>query len=75
MEVKNGKRLVFDIMVGERFIATERMPITIDVILGYDGDEPIYDERKIYEYVLKRRPTLRHVNFDIYYYNAFKKNL
>ena len=70
MEIKSSKkRLVFDIMVGEQFVATERMPVTMDIINGYDGDRPIYNLGKIRQWILQRRPTLKHQEFQIYFDN------
>jgi hypothetical protein len=59
------KKLVFDIMVGDKFYRTMRMPITLDVIVGYDGEMPIYDIKKIEEWVLQKCPTLKHDNYRI----------
>ena len=59
------KKLTFDIMVGDRFYRTMRMPITLDVIVGYDGEIPIYDIKKIEEWVLQKCPTLKHDNYRI----------
>lgn len=59
--------LTFDVMVdgGQTFYRTFHMPITLDVIAGYDGDKPIIDAEKIEEYVLKKCPTLKHEKFRI----------
>ena len=53
------KKLVIDVMVGDRFYCTLRMPITFDVIEGYNakGGE-IINYNKIVAYVLEKRPTL-----------------
>lgn len=59
------KKLVFDIMVGDKFYRTMRMPITLDVIVGYDGEVPIYDMEKIESWVLQKCPTLKHDNYRI----------
>lgn len=59
------KKLTFDIMVGNRFYKTMRMPITIDMVVGYEGDKPIIDLDKIKEWVLQKCPTLKYDNFTI----------
>ena len=40
------KKLTFDIMVGDRFYKTMRMPITLDMVADYQGDQPIIDGEK-----------------------------
>ena len=47
------KGLTFEIMVGERFYSTMRMPITMDMVIDYQGEQPIIDGEKIKEWVLK----------------------
>ena len=59
------KGLTFDIMVGERFYRTMRMPITMDMVIDYQGEQPIIDGEKIKEWVLKKCPTLKYDNFTI----------
>lgn len=59
------KKLTFDIMVGNRFYKTMRMPITIDMVVVYEGDKPIIDLDKIKEWVLKKCPTLKYDDFTI----------
>jgi hypothetical protein len=59
------KGLTFDIMVGERFYSTMHMPITMDMVIGYQGEQPIIDGEKIKEWVLKKCPTLKYDNFTI----------
>lgn len=61
------KTLTFDIMVGDRFYKTMRMPITIDLIADYIGDKPVYDAKKIEQWVLKKCPTLKYDNFTIHF--------
>ena len=46
------KNLVFDIMVGERFYKTMHMPITMDMVIDYQGEQPIVNGEKIKEWVL-----------------------
>ena len=57
--------LVFDVMVDGRFYKTMRMPITIDVVVGYQGDKPIINGEKIKEWVLQKCPTLKYEKFTI----------
>lgn len=58
-------KLTFDIMSNDRFVCTMRMPITLDMITGYDGETPIVDARKIQQYVEQKRPSLKHVKYNI----------
>lgn len=59
------KTLTFDIMSNDRFVCTMRMPITLDMIIDYDGDKPILNADKIKEYVEEKRPTLKYVKYNI----------
>lgn len=60
------KRIIkFDVMNDGRFVCTMRMPITLDMITGYDGDTPIVDARKIQQYVEQKRPSLKRVKYNI----------
>jgi CMP-2-keto-3-deoxyoctulosonic acid synthetase len=59
------KNLVFDIMVDGRFYRTMSMPITIDIVVGYQGDKPIINGEKIKEWVLQKCPTLKYEKFTI----------
>jgi CMP-2-keto-3-deoxyoctulosonic acid synthetase len=59
------KNLVFDVMVDGRFYRTMSMPITIDIVVGYQGDKPIIDGEKIKEWVLQKCPTLKYEKFTI----------
>ena len=59
------KGLTFDIMVGERFYSTMHMPITMDMVIDYQEEQPIIDGEKIKEWVLKKCPTLKYDNFTI----------
>lgn len=52
-------------MVGDKFYRTMHMPITIDMVEGYDGEQPIIKGEKIKEWVLKKCPTLKYDNFTI----------
>ena len=57
--------LVFDVMVDGRFYRTMRMPITIDIVVDYQGDKPVINGEKIKEWVLRKCPTLKYDNFTI----------
>ena len=59
------KNLTFDIMVGDRFFYTMRTPMTLDVVVGYDGDKPIVDGNKLTECVTRKFPSLKHKDFRI----------
>lgn len=57
----------FDVMLRERYVCTLTMPVTLDLIDGYEGDEPLIEltalDKKIREYVIKKRPSLRNEKF------------
>lgn len=59
------KTLTFDIMSNDRFVCTMRMPITLDMVIDYDGDKPILNADKIKEYVEDKCPTLKYVKYNI----------
>lgn len=59
------KKITFDIMSNDRFVCTMRMPITLDMVIDYDGDKPILNADKIKEYVEEKRPTLKYVKYNI----------
>ena len=60
-------KLTFDVMVGERFYCTLRMPITPDVITGRDAEGgAIIDPYKIAAYVEEKRQTLKYKDYQIY---------
>lgn len=63
--MRDMEKLTFDIMVGNRFYKTMRMPITIDMVVDYEGDKPIVDLGKVKEWVLQKCPTLKYNNFTI----------
>lgn len=58
-------RLTFDIMSNDRFVCTMRMPITLDMVVGYEGDKPILDAGKLKRYVEEKRPSLKYVKYNI----------
>lgn len=59
------KKLTFDIMVGDKFYRTMRMPITIDMVEGYENDTPIINLDKVKEYALQKCPTLKYEKYKI----------
>lgn len=59
------KILTFDVMLRDRFVCTLRMPLTLDVISGYDGDKPIISMESVEKFVLRKRPTLKGEPFGI----------
>lgn len=63
------KILVFDIMLNGRFVATERMPITRDMIIvetvGGGKTEEYIDMDVVCEKMLQRRPTLKNQPYKI----------
>ena len=59
------KTLTFDIMVGDKFYRTMHMPITMDMVVDYQGEQPIIDGEKTKEWVLQKSPTLKYDNFTI----------
>lgn len=61
------KSIVFDIMVGDKFYRTMRMPISIDMVVDYEGEEPVINENKIKEWVLQKCPTLKYDDFTIHF--------
>lgn len=53
------KRTVrFDVMLHDRFVCTLQMPITLDAIEDYIGDEPVINSEAFARYVEKVRPSL-----------------
>ena len=61
------KRIVFDVMIGDRFYDTFRMPLEINMISEYIGDTPVLDIEAIRRKVLEKRPTLKNEDFKIYF--------
>ena len=59
------KRKIFDVMIEDRFVCTMCMPVTLDVIESYNGDEPVVSEAAIRRYVEQKRPTLKYENYRI----------
>ena len=53
------KTLTFDVMLNERFVCTMKMPLTLDVIDGFDGDEPIVSIEALERYIEQKRPSLK----------------
>lgn len=61
----SNKTITFDVMSNDRFVCTMRMPVTLDMVAGYDGDKPILDSRKLLQYVETKRPSLKYVKYNI----------
>lgn len=59
------KRIVFDVMIGDRFYDTFRMPLEINMISDYIGDTPVLNIEAIRRKVFEKRPTLKNENFRI----------
>ena len=57
----------FDVMVGDRFIDTYRMPITLDVIVDYIGDRPVISGDAMKKFIEKKRPTLKYEDYKIFF--------
>ena len=60
------KKLVFDIMLNERYICTLRMPISFDMIEEIDerGGVVLRGER-LQKYIEEKRPSLKGTNYKI----------
>lgn len=54
-------------MLRERFVCTLRMPVTLDVIEDYIGDEPVIRSKAISAYVEKKRPSLKGKPYKIFF--------
>ena len=61
------KRIVFDVMIGDRFYDTFRMPLEINMISEYVDDTPVLNIEAIRRKVLEKRPTLKNEDFKIYF--------
>ena len=59
------KKIVFDVMIGDRFYDTFRMPLEINMISDYIGGTPVLNIEAIRKKVLEKRPTLKDENFRI----------
>lgn len=63
---KFGKKvLFFDIFYDGRCLYTLEIPVTFDIIYGYEGDTPLYNMDKIAKYAEKVRPTIKYINYSI----------
>lgn len=65
MDKSDKKKLVLDIMMGEKYYKTLRLPITLEMIDGYEGDEPILKLEKIKEAVEEALPSLKYREYRI----------
>ena len=60
------KKLVFDIMLNERYICTLRIPITFDLIEDLDDEEGVIVRGdRLQEIIEERRPSLKGKNYII----------
>ena len=55
----------YDIMLGGRFLCTISYPAGLPI--GYEGDEPVFfvDQKKIKQFIEKKRPSLKGKNYRI----------
>jgi hypothetical protein len=59
------KKLVFDVMLNERYICTLRIPITFDMIEEIDETGVVVRVDRLQEIIEEKRPTLRGKNYKI----------
>lgn len=59
------KKLSFDVFDGDKCLYTLEIPVTFDIIYGYEGDTPLYNIDKIAKYAEKIRPTIKYINYSI----------
>lgn len=59
------RRITFNIMSDGRFVCTMRVPLTFDLISGYDGEKPIVNMDRLKKYVEDRRPSLKYRKYNI----------
>ena len=62
------KKIKFDVMLRDRFIATLRMPITPEILEGWDGDDPVIKSTAFDNFVAKKLPTLKGEPLRIFLY-------
>lgn len=55
----------YDIMLGGRFLCTISYPAGLPI--GYEGDEPVFfvDQKKIKQFIEKKRPSLKGKDYRI----------
>ena len=58
-------RIVFDVMIGDRFYDTFRLPIELGMIQDFHGEVPVFNLEAIKRKVLEKRPTLKGKDFRI----------
>lgn len=62
-----GKKIItFDVMLRDRFVCTLRMPLTFDIITGYEGDKPVIPVKAFEQFVERKRPTLKSEPYKIF---------
>ena len=59
------KKLTFDIMSNGRFVCTMRVPVTLDMVEGYDGDKPIIKAEVLKRDIETRMPSLKYMKYNI----------
>ena len=59
------RKIRFDVMLKGRFIGTLTMPVTLDVIEGYEGDMPIIRGDAFTSFVERKMPTLKGKAYNI----------
>lgn len=52
------RTIKFDVMLHDRFVCTLRMPVTLDAIEDYMGDEPVIKSEAVVRFVEQERPSL-----------------
>ena len=57
--MSNNNILQFDVMVHGRFVCSLRMPITLDMVTDYVGDQMVINDKAICKYIEKKRPSLK----------------
>lgn len=59
------KRISFDIMIGERFIATMKINLTLELISDYIDDVPSISYNALIKHVEERKPSLKGKDYRI----------
>ena len=59
------KRISVDIMIGERFIATMKINLTLDLISDYTDDVPALSYNALIKHIEERNPSLKGKDYRI----------
>ena len=59
------RKISFDVMLNGKFVRTLTMPVTLDVIEGYEGDLPIIHGDAFTSFVERKMPTLKGKPYNI----------